>query len=88
VAGLSPEHRALYARHIEGYRRSIPRSQKMAAPADGVAAAVERALTDPRPRARYVVGRPARIQAFLARLTPTVLLDAALRAATGTPRRL
>jgi NAD(P)-dependent dehydrogenase (short-subunit alcohol dehydrogenase family) len=88
VAKLSPEHRALYARHIEGYRRSIPRAQKTAAPAGGVAEVIEKALTDSRPRARYVVGRPARVQAFLARLTPTPVLDAALRAGTGTPRKL
>jgi NAD(P)-dependent dehydrogenase (short-subunit alcohol dehydrogenase family) len=88
AARLSPEHRALYARHVEGYRRSIPRTQKTAAPAEGVAAAVEKALTDSRPRARYVVGRPARVQAFLAGLTPTRVLDAALRAGTGTPRKL
>ena len=42
VAKLSPEHRALYAGHIEGYRKTIPRSQKPAAPAEGVAAASRR----------------------------------------------
>jgi NAD(P)-dependent dehydrogenase (short-subunit alcohol dehydrogenase family) len=88
VAQLSAEHRALYARHIEGYRKSIPRSQRTATPAEGVAATVEKALTDRRPRARYVVGRPARVQAALAGLTPTVVLDAALRAGTGVPRKL
>jgi NAD(P)-dependent dehydrogenase (short-subunit alcohol dehydrogenase family) len=87
VARLAPEHRALYARHIEGYRRTIPRSQRMAAPADGVAAAVEKALTDRRPRARVVVGVPARVSATLAGLTPTPVLDAVLRAGTGIPRR-
>jgi NAD(P)-dependent dehydrogenase (short-subunit alcohol dehydrogenase family) len=88
VAELSPEHRALYARHIDGYRKSIPRSQRMAAPADGVAAAVEKALIDRRPRARYVVGKATRVQAALAGLAPTVVLDAALRAGTGVPRKL
>jgi NAD(P)-dependent dehydrogenase (short-subunit alcohol dehydrogenase family) len=87
LAGLSPEHRDLYAGHIAGYRKSIPRSQRMAAPADGVAAAIERALTARRPRARYVVGAPARAQAAMAAVTPTVVLDAVLRAGTGVPRR-
>jgi len=87
VASLSPEHRTLYAQHIEGFRKSIPRSQRMARPVDGVAATVEKALTDRRPRARYVVGTPARAQAALARLTPTPLLDLMLRAGTGVPRR-
>ena len=88
VAGLAPEHRELYARHIAGYRKTIPRSQKMASPPAGVAAAVERALTARRPRARYVVGAGPRAQALLARLTPTAALDALLRAGTGVPRRL
>ena len=88
LATLSPGDRALYARHIEGARRMIPRSQKLATPVDGVVAAIERALTARRPRARYVVGASPRVQSFLAQVTPTRVLDAALRAATGVPRRL
>ncbi|MDX6640572.1 MAG: hypothetical protein QOF12_1583 [Solirubrobacteraceae bacterium] len=88
VAALSPAHRELYAQHIAGYRRSIPRSQRMASPVEGVAAAIERALTARRPRARYVVGAGPRVQGLMAGLTPTAVLDATLRAATGVPRRL
>jgi NAD(P)-dependent dehydrogenase (short-subunit alcohol dehydrogenase family) len=87
VASLSPQRRHLYAKHIAGFHNTIPRTQRIAAPVDGVAAAIERALTDRRPRARYVVGASARAQAVLARLTPTPVLDALLRAATGVPRR-
>jgi NAD(P)-dependent dehydrogenase (short-subunit alcohol dehydrogenase family) len=87
VATLSPHHRDLYAKHIAGFRKSIPRSQRMATPAEGVAATIEKVLAKRRPRARYVVGASARAQAFLAQLTPTAVLDAALRAAAGTPRR-
>ncbi len=87
VAELSAAHRELYAKHISGFRKSIPRSQRMAAPAEGVAATIETALTARRPRARYVVGASARLQALLAALTPTPVLDAALRAGTGVPRR-
>jgi NAD(P)-dependent dehydrogenase (short-subunit alcohol dehydrogenase family) len=88
VAGLDPAHRTLYARHIEGFRRTIPRSMKAASPAEGVAAAIEQALTARRPRARYVVGRDARIQALLGGLTPTPLLDRVLSLGTGVPRRV
>lgn len=84
---LSAEHRDLYAKHIAGFRKSIPRSQRMAAPVEGVAALIEKALTARRPRARYVVGTSARAQALMAGLTPTPVLDAALRAGTGVPRR-
>ena len=52
LALLSPDHRQLYAKHIEGFRKSIPRSQRMAKPPETVAATIERALTDRRPRAR------------------------------------
>lgn len=88
LATLSAEHRELYARHIEGARKMIPRSQKMASPAAGVVAAIEQGLTARRPRARYVVGTGPKIQGVMAGLTPTRVLDAALRAATGVPRRL
>jgi NAD(P)-dependent dehydrogenase (short-subunit alcohol dehydrogenase family) len=87
VAALSPVHRELYAKHIEGFRRTIPRSQRMASPVEGVAATIERALTARRPRARYVVGAGPRVQGILAQLTPTPARDALLRAATGVPRR-
>jgi NAD(P)-dependent dehydrogenase (short-subunit alcohol dehydrogenase family) len=87
VAALSPTHRELYAKHIEGFRKSIPRSQRMASSVDGVAAAVERALTARRPRARYVVGAGPRVQGALAGLLPTGVLDAVLSAGTGVPRR-
>ncbi|HEX7444450.1 MAG TPA: SDR family NAD(P)-dependent oxidoreductase, partial [Acidimicrobiales bacterium] len=56
VATLSPEHRRLYAKHIEGQRRSIPKGQKAATPVEGAAAVIEQVLTVKRPRARYVVG--------------------------------
>jgi NAD(P)-dependent dehydrogenase (short-subunit alcohol dehydrogenase family) len=87
IAVTSPAHRELYAKHIEGFRKSIPMSQRMAAPADTVAAAILRALTAPRPRARYVVGANARAQSVMARLTPTPVLDRVLWMGTGVPRR-
>jgi NAD(P)-dependent dehydrogenase (short-subunit alcohol dehydrogenase family) len=87
VGALAPEHRELYARHLEGWRRAIPVSQRLASPADSVAATIERALTARRPRARYVVGGGAKVQSALARVTPTPAMDAAMRAATRVPRR-
>ncbi|MEA2422238.1 MAG: hypothetical protein QOF55_1337, partial [Thermoleophilaceae bacterium] len=85
---LSPEHRELYGKHVDGYRKSIPRSQRMASSVDGVAATIERALAARRPRARYVVGAGPRVQGIMAALTPTAARDVLLRAATGVPRRL
>jgi NAD(P)-dependent dehydrogenase (short-subunit alcohol dehydrogenase family) len=87
VTNSSPAHRELYAKHIEGFRKSIPLSQRMAAPADGVAGTIEKALTVRRPKARYVVGANAKAQAIMAQLTPTPILDRMLRIGTGVPRR-
>lgn len=63
------------------------RRSRSAAPADGVAATIEQALTARRPRARYVVGRGPRVQVMLSRLMPTAVMDVALRAGSGVPRR-
>jgi NAD(P)-dependent dehydrogenase (short-subunit alcohol dehydrogenase family) len=87
VAALSDEHRQLYDKHITGMRKGVRLSQKLAAPADGVAAVIEQALTTRRPRARYVVGTPARVQASLLPLTPTPVLDLVMKATFGVPRR-
>lgn len=87
IAALRPGAAELYAKHLEGARRMIPRSQKLATSADGVAAAVQRALTVRRPRARYVVGAAPKIQGALAAVTPTPVVDAVLRLGTGVPRR-
>ena len=87
VGDLSPEMRMLYARHIDGQRVAIPKARKMAAPVDGVAETIERALTAKRPRARYVVGRAPRAVAGVLPLLPTRLRDALLAATGGVPRR-
>ncbi len=87
AAGLSEEHRQLYADHLEGMRKTIPRMQKMAKPVEGVAAAIERALTTSRPRARYVIGADMKVQAALSTITPTAIQDRANAFFTGTPKR-
>jgi NAD(P)-dependent dehydrogenase (short-subunit alcohol dehydrogenase family) len=87
AAALEPHHRNLYAKHIDGYRKAIPRFQRAASPVEAVVATVERALTASRPRARYVPGAGPRAQAALARITPDPVLDAALGLGTGVPRR-
>lgn len=87
AAGMAAEHRELYADHLEGMRRTIPRIQKMAKPVDGVAAAIEKALTASRPRARYPVGVDVKVQAALSGVTPDRVKDAAFGRLTGMPGR-
>jgi NAD(P)-dependent dehydrogenase (short-subunit alcohol dehydrogenase family) len=85
-AAMRPEHRELYAAHLEGMRKTIPRIQKQAGPVDSVAAAIEKALTASRPRARYVVGVDARTQVALQAALPRRALDFAWGRALGQPR--
>ncbi|MGI8713123.1 MAG: SDR family NAD(P)-dependent oxidoreductase [Solirubrobacteraceae bacterium] len=87
TAALAPDHRTLYAKHLAGFRKTIPSAQRIAAPVDGVAAVIERALTDRRPRARYVVGRGPRVQLLVSQVLPTRVFDALVSAGNGVPRR-
>ena len=75
-ARMSPHHRDLYARHVAGLRQNIARFGTAVAPPDAVARAVEHALTARRPRARYVVGGPARMMVAMHALLPTRTGDA------------
>jgi NAD(P)-dependent dehydrogenase (short-subunit alcohol dehydrogenase family) len=87
AAEMRAEHRELYAEHLDGMRKTVPRMQKMAKPVDTVAAAIEKALTAARPRARYPVGTDVRVQAALSGVTPDRVKDAAFARLTGTPPR-
>lgn len=84
---LSAEHRTLYAKHLAGARKMIPRMQKQAASTDTVTASIVRALTASRPRARYLVGADARGQVALTAALPTRASDAIIARLTGTPSR-
>ncbi|AEV72190.1 short-chain dehydrogenase of unknown substrate specificity [Mycolicibacterium rhodesiae NBB3] len=84
-AGLSAEHKSLYAKHIVGFKKMIPMSQKIAVPTEKVSAVVEEALTARRPRARYIVGLGPKAQVALMAVLPTKLRDIALRKVSGQP---
>ena len=82
---LTPEHRALYARHIAGFKKSIPTSQRIAVAPEKVSAAVAQALTARRPRARYVVGVGPKLQVALMTNLPPRVRDVILRRVSGQP---
>ena len=84
-AGLSAEHRNLYAKHIAGFKKMIPVSQRIAVPTAKVSAVVEEALTAKRPRARYIVGLAPKAQVALMSVMPTKMRDIALRKVSGQP---
>lgn len=83
VAGMSPEHRQLYAAHLDGGRRVIAFARRMAVPVDRVVDRVEQSLTDRRPRARYTVDLASRAQLAGRAVTPTRVWDATLARLTG-----
>ncbi len=85
-ASLSPEHRELYAAHLKGVRGFIRRAQKQTIPPEKVVAAVMRALTSDRPRARYVVGTDARVQLAMSTALPTAAMDATVGRLMGLGR--
>lgn len=84
-AALTPEQRALYARHIAGMKKRIPLSQKMAVAPEKVSAVVERALTARRPRARYVVGIGPKLQVATMTNLPAAARDRIMRLVAGQP---
>lgn len=84
-AALTPAHRELYAKHIAGFSKRIPLSQKMAVPTSKVSAVVEEALTTRRPRARYVVGVGPKLQVAVMTKLPTRVRDIVLRRVSGQP---
>ncbi|OBB74992.1 MULTISPECIES: SDR family NAD(P)-dependent oxidoreductase [Mycobacterium] len=84
-AALSPEHRALYAKHIAGMKKMVPVAQRMAVPTEKVSAVVEEALTARRPRPRYVVGLGPKLQVAVVPRLPTRVRDAVLRRVSGQP---
>ena len=52
-------------------------------PPERVAETIERALTAPRMKARYVVGRDARAMLLVRRLLPDLVFDRVVRRALG-----
>jgi NAD(P)-dependent dehydrogenase (short-subunit alcohol dehydrogenase family) len=70
---LPGESQLLYASAIEKFRQ-VALSRGPGGDPDDVAKAVEHALTAPRPKARYLVGRDAHIRAWIERL-PTRARD-------------
>jgi NAD(P)-dependent dehydrogenase (short-subunit alcohol dehydrogenase family) len=81
-AGLSPDLRDRYRKGLDGARKATTRAARNAIAPEKVAGVVEHALTARRPRARYVVGADARIQALVAHL-PAPVTDRLLRLALG-----
>jgi NAD(P)-dependent dehydrogenase (short-subunit alcohol dehydrogenase family) len=84
VAGMPPDAQRLYGRTIEAMRRATARIAKESGiePPE-VAEVIGTALTARRPRARYLVGRDAKLRGRLAKVVPDRLMDRAIARALG-----
>jgi NAD(P)-dependent dehydrogenase (short-subunit alcohol dehydrogenase family) len=83
IAGRSPQHEALYGKAIERYRKTVEGVAGRGIPPDRAARTIERALTARRPRARYLIGTDAKLQARVRHLIPIRVFDRVLARATG-----
>jgi NAD(P)-dependent dehydrogenase (short-subunit alcohol dehydrogenase family) len=70
-----PRTAELYGRQVERIRQVSRRLDERGIPPERVAKSIERALTARRPRARYLVGLDAKLQARVKVLTPTRAWD-------------
>jgi NAD(P)-dependent dehydrogenase (short-subunit alcohol dehydrogenase family) len=84
-SAMTAEQRVLYAKHIAGFRKMIPMSQRLAVPPENVARVVEQALTASRPHARYPVGIAPAVQMALLNRLPSAVTDVLVRKVLGQP---
>lgn len=76
---LPPAALQIYGQQLEAMHKAIDHQDRVGIPPDRVAAAVERALTADRPRARYLVGTDAVVGGLISRLLPDSPKDRLLR---------
>jgi NAD(P)-dependent dehydrogenase (short-subunit alcohol dehydrogenase family) len=87
IDALPEVGRDRYAEQIEAGLGSIRSQGRRGIPAERVAEAVATALMAKRPKARYVVGRDARLAIIGKRLLPDRVMDGLLRRQMGLPKR-
>jgi NAD(P)-dependent dehydrogenase (short-subunit alcohol dehydrogenase family) len=80
VSGMTEEQERRYSKLIAAVTKAVERIAREGLPPEEVARVVGEAITTDRPRARYVVGREAKVQALAARLLPDRAFDALMSA--------
>jgi NAD(P)-dependent dehydrogenase (short-subunit alcohol dehydrogenase family) len=75
IEARSPKTNLLYGSAIEKFRKVIEDTAARGIPPEKVAKAISHALESSRPKARYLVGLDAKVQARLQPLIPTALFD-------------
>jgi NAD(P)-dependent dehydrogenase (short-subunit alcohol dehydrogenase family) len=80
---IPQELSAFYGKVPDAMGKVIEETARRGIPPDEVAKVIERALTEPRMKARYVVGRDARVQLLIRRLLPDLVFDRVIRRFLG-----
>jgi NAD(P)-dependent dehydrogenase (short-subunit alcohol dehydrogenase family) len=80
LSGMTEEQQQRYSGLIAAVTKVVEQIAREGLPPEAVAEVVGEAVTAERPRARYVVGRDAKIQALAARLLPDRAFDALMGA--------
>ena len=75
MEGMPPEAQELYGEAIEATAKASADTGARGIPPEDAAAAIERALTAKRPKARYLVGRDAQMMAGASRALPAKVYD-------------
>ena len=80
---MPDELRQQYGHVPQAMDRTLRSTGERGVPSEQVAETIERALTARRMRARYVVGRDARVMIAVRRLLPDLVFDRVARRALG-----
>jgi NAD(P)-dependent dehydrogenase (short-subunit alcohol dehydrogenase family) len=83
LAERSPRREELYGQAVASYRKVVRQLAERGIAPEKVAEVVEHALSDGRPRTRYLVGLDARVQARLKPFLPARLFDRIVARAMG-----
>lgn len=78
-AGMPPEALERYGHVLKTAAKMIDFQERTGVVPQVVAEAIEHALTSRRPKTHYLIGKDARVQAFIAKFTPVRVRDAAVR---------
>ncbi|MEA3078061.1 MAG: hypothetical protein QOF60_2969 [Actinomycetota bacterium] len=78
--------RTLYAGHMAGIRKGIEMQDRQGIGPEKVAAVVEQALFSAKPKARYPVGKDAKVMSAMVRLLPDRAREAIVRKVAGPAR--
>jgi NAD(P)-dependent dehydrogenase (short-subunit alcohol dehydrogenase family) len=81
MSGMPEEAARRYAQLAPAVMKVAARLGREGLPPEAVAEVVGKAVTARRPRARYVIGRDAKVQAIAARLLPDAAMDALIKRA-------